>query len=49
MSRKDFELIAGVVRGLDNIIRDHVAAEFARVLGRTNPRFDADRFLKACE
>ena len=55
MTKKDFELIAAVLAAVSNTahsnaanaLRD-VADEFARVLGRTNPRFDRERFLKAC-
>lgn len=56
MTKKDFQLIADTIAGLPirfdyaepTEFRDDVAAEFARVLGRTNPRFDCDRFLRAC-
>lgn len=58
MTKKDYELIAAVitsVRDPDRRMRlghkhacDNIANEFARVLARTNPRFDRARFLKAC-
>ena len=55
MSRKDFELIARVLRAQ----RDHAtdaelwrldqtARAFADELSATNPRFDRVRFLRAC-
>jgi len=59
MTRKHFQLIADAVlesrraeesrgaRGYAFVV-DSVAAELARNLARTNPRFDADRFLRAC-
>lgn len=60
MTRKDFELIARALAsaraelkaGNSSILVagvDYAAAELARVLGRTNPRFDAERFLEACK
>jgi hypothetical protein len=53
MTKKDFELIAAVCRtrlygDLTKAQRDTVAAHFADALERTNPRFDRERFLKAC-
>jgi hypothetical protein len=52
MSRKDFELIAAVLKAR----RDHIgsaytellAADFADRLTATNAAFDRARFLKAC-
>jgi len=55
MIRKDFEVIARVIRGLDffgaagEADRLMVARAFARELSYTNPRFDADKFLAACK
>lgn len=51
MTKGDFELISGVIRysKLDEIAREHIANEFARVLKASNPRFDDGRFLRACE
>lgn len=50
MSKKDFELIARILRGLpvDCYGTEQVAERFAEELQRTNPRFDAARFLTAC-
>lgn len=52
MTKKDYELIAGVIRsiGVNGIESDRVdmAQAFARALEDTNPRFDRDRFLAAC-
>lgn len=49
MSRKDFELIASVIRAL--VISDsdkaHIASAFARALATTNERFDSERFVLA--
>lgn len=60
MSRKDFELIARVLREIakgENIhVRDNsdanmrgIALAFADELAGTNPLFNRQRFLKACE
>lgn len=57
MTRQHFALIADVLkdelqhRACGESQRDmvySVACEFARVLVRTNPNFNRERFLKAC-
>lgn len=53
MTRKDFELIAKVLKQSENEIIDDLALEglaetFADYLIETNPAFDRARFLKAC-
>lgn len=50
MSRKDYELIARVIAGLDlgEQERIRIARAFAYELLNTNPRFDTARFLGAC-
>lgn len=57
MTRKDYELIAAAVAEANADMVDHPgrlagAAQVARYLARelrgTNPRFDRDRFLRAC-
>lgn len=54
MTRKDFELIAGVIRDLhrDGIVteeqRQVIASTFAVELPFTNDGFLAPRFMKAC-
>ena len=52
MTRKDFKLIARVVKGLDVIVIKSqqvlIADDFANMLSDTNPLFDRDKFLKAC-
>ena len=57
MSKKDFELIARVLRAMrqrydaDPMCRgvvDDVAVAFGDVLLTTNPRFDRSRFMAAC-
>jgi hypothetical protein len=58
MTRKDFELIATAIRktratvDADDWQRrgaiDAVSMELGRVLGSTNPNFDAERFERAC-
>ena len=55
MTRKDFELIAGVIAsmpepGPDDYreFKGKLALRFAEVLKGTNPRFKAERFVRAC-
>ena len=52
MTRKDFQLIAEVLRDSTAIGSDfeHAALcrDFARALATTNPRFDKEKFLRAC-
>jgi len=50
MTRRDFNLIAGVIRQLPSpVSRDALARAFAVALPATNPNFNWDRFLSACE
>lgn len=48
MTRKDFELIAFVIRDLDTspAEREKIAEAFAQELVTTNARFDKTRFLR---
>jgi len=49
MTRKDFELIARVIRNIDDKdSRNQTALNFATELKQTNPRFDTQRFVTAC-
>lgn len=54
MTRRDFELIANVVRYIrdlkttDTDTLDLLAWAFATELGRNNQRFDKARFMDAC-
>ena len=56
MTKKDFELIATVIQKVREDLWDvrpdrvgeYVSAAFATVLAETNPRFNRDRFLRAC-
>lgn len=54
MTRKDYELIAGVLKNYLRIdygvecVLEELAEEFADVLATTNPLFNRDKFLKAC-
>ena len=57
MTRKDFELLAGVLNRLnadfnncgdDSVSLALVAEELADALAGTNERFDRAKFLKAC-
>lgn len=49
MSRKDFEILAEEIRHmLDSTQRLNAAAAVAAACIRINPRFDVQRFYKAC-
>jgi len=53
MTRKDFELIAEVLSAGNNLsnakhVINVLALDFAHRLKATNPRFDVQRFVKAC-
>ncbi len=51
MTKKDFELIAKVIRGLvklDDDQRAYVAHKFAVHVGYANAQFDPKRFEEAC-
>ena len=57
MSRKDFQLIAEVIRLLpsfecsqagDVVRHSAIVARFAERLACTNPRFNAERFADVC-
>lgn len=52
MTRKDFELIARVIKNSDEVAddmtREALADMFADKLADTNPAFDRARFITAC-
>lgn len=51
MTRKDYELIAGVIATAwhgSADTRADLSNRFADELESTNPRFDRDKFLEAC-
>ncbi len=51
MTRRDFQLIAGVLaetRNIEATSRDLYVRAFADALKSTNPRFDRGRFERAC-
>lgn len=51
MSRKDFQLVAKVIRAstdTDSAERIRLAHRFAREFKVVNPRFDSTRFFSAC-
>lgn len=59
MTKKDYELIATILDGQTIVApsqmaavcreqRDTYARAFADALARENPRFDRERFLRAC-
>ena len=49
MTRKDYELIAGLIANLDEIVDEYalvaIAEVFAEGLADTNPLFDSKRFI----
>lgn len=51
MTRKDYQLIARVIAGLgmDGESQAWIARAFAEALADENERFNAERFLDACE
>ena len=56
MTRKDFQLIADVLKSHIKLAAPDskgtvraIALDFARELQKTNPRFNVQRFVKACE
>jgi hypothetical protein len=49
MSKKHFELLAQKIREIRDPLARLQAAEAVSEVGRiTNPRFDSDRFYRAC-
>ena len=49
MSRKDFQLIADVVKQIEDAdVRLGTVYKFVVALRATNPRFNKNRFLDAC-
>jgi hypothetical protein len=49
MQARHFCLIADVVKHLDGTARDVAAEAFANALANTNPKFNRERFLTACD
>ena len=49
MTKKDFQLIASVFKDTGTYGHWNVIEKMADMLATTNPRFDRERFLKACE
>ena len=49
MTRKHFKMVAQVVSAIDNMdTRREVALNFASEFQKENPRFDIEKFIKAC-
>lgn len=49
MTKKDFELIAEIIRSLpDTTSREGIAWKFSQALATANPRFNVKRFIEAC-
>ena len=53
MTRKDFQLIADVLKAsstspMNRCVIRELAVSFASELTKTNPRFNKERFIKAC-
>jgi len=56
MTRKDFQLIANILKSHADVAASDckgtvraIALDFAQELQKTNPRFNVQRFVKACE
>jgi hypothetical protein len=51
LEHRHYAVIAGIIAEIHPLIpvRSAIAWHFARKLLATNPRFDQDRFLRACE
>lgn len=51
LQKRHFQMIANILREIDlsQDQRAQLARAFARELASTNPRFDKDRFLAACQ
>ena len=53
MTRKDFQLIADVLKGhsdspMNRCVIEQLALAFATQLAKTNPNFNKQRFINAC-
>jgi len=50
LTRKHFENTARLIRttGINDKDRLKIAREFSNMYAEENPRFDAERFIKAC-
>jgi hypothetical protein len=50
LNRRHFEIVAASVRNTDMPadVRERVASQLASELSSTNPRFDRQRFIRAC-
>jgi hypothetical protein len=48
MQHRHFAVIAGIIAKIHPRMRSEIAWHFAGELRSTNPRFDQDRFLAAC-
>lgn len=56
MSKKDFELIAGILRdnrplprkSLKRYLWNNIVFSFAKELGKRNEKFHSETFIKAC-
>lgn len=49
MTKKDYQLIAGIIQNLDEMVDEYtlvgIAEVFAQALAGTNPLFDSERFI----
>lgn len=52
MTRKHFVMMAGIIRmgrkGENDTVADNLARSTADMFAKENPRFDREKFLKAC-
>ena len=50
MTKKDYKLIAEAIKSMPPIVARSVVASFiTEALAKGSPRFDAQKFLKACQ
>jgi hypothetical protein len=50
MTKKDYKLIAEAIKSMPPIVARSVVASFiAGALAKDNPRFDTQKFFKACQ
>jgi hypothetical protein len=49
MEHRHFAVVAGIIAKIHPRMRSEIAWHFAGELRATNPKFNQDRFLRACE
>jgi hypothetical protein len=49
MQHRHFAVVAGIIAKIHPRMRSEIAWHFAGELHATNPKFDQERFLRACD